>query len=40
VAPLDVTPLGRRRPLVPAPVASSSIEDHVPALVGIYMLEI
>src|SRR5205823_11739561 len=38
--PVDVTSLGWARPLAPAPVASSSIEDHLPALVGIYMLEI
>ena len=40
VAPLDVASLGRWWPLGPAPFASSSIEDHVPALVGIYVLEI
>src|SRR2546421_12377406 len=32
--------LGRRRPRAPAPFAYSSIEDHVPTVVGKYMLEI
>jgi len=40
MAPLHVASLGRRRPLAPAPFACSTVEDHVPILVGVDMLEI
>src|SRR6266849_754235 len=39
-APLHVASLGRRRLRAPAPFAASSIGDHVPTLVGKYVLEI
>jgi len=40
MAPLDVASFDRRRPQASAPFACAAVEDHVPALVGIYMLEI
>jgi len=40
MAPLHVTSLERRRPLAPAPVASSTVEDHLVTLVGVFVPEI
>jgi len=40
MAPLHVASLGRRRPLASAPFACSTVEDHVPTVVGVDILEI
>src|SRR5438445_572496 len=40
MAPVDVTSFDRRRPQAPAPLACATVENHIPALVREYMLEV
>ena len=40
MAPVDVASFDRRRPQTPAPFAHATIQNHIPALVREFMLEV
>jgi hypothetical protein len=40
MAPVDVASFDRRRPQAPAPFAEATVQNHIPALVREFMLEV